>query len=75
MIPNGPFGNMFPYTNFHSMNLDWVIQVAKDFLDQYTNIQQTITDGLDALDAKKEALEALLQVWYDEHSQDIADQP
>lgn len=74
MIPNGPFGNMFPYTNFHSMNLDWVIQVAKDFLDQYTNIQQTITDGLDALDAKKEALEALLQAWYDEHSQDIADQ-
>ena len=74
MIPNGPFGNMFPYTNFHSMNLDWVIQVAKDFLDQYTNIQQTITDGLDALDAKKEELEALLQAWYDEHSEDIANQ-
>ena len=85
MFPNGPFGNMFPYTNFHSMNLDWVIQVAKDFLDQYTHIQEiietgetSITDktaeGIQGLEDKAEALQALLDEWYNEHSEDIADE-
>lgn len=72
MNPFGPFGNMFPYTNFHSMNLDWVIQVAKDFLDQYTTIQETITEGMEELTDKKDELEALLDAWYQEHSEDIA---
>ena len=71
---NGPFGNRFPYTNFHEMNLDWMIQIARDFLDQYTNIQETIQTGLDDLGAKATELEGLLQDWYDTHSQDIADQ-
>ena len=64
----------FPYTNFHELNLDWIIKIAKDFLDQYTNIQQTITQGLEDLDTKAEQLQALLDAWYEEHSQDIADQ-
>lgn len=82
---NGPFGNRFPYTNFHEMNLDWMIQIAKDFLDQYTNIQnvieQGLTDltdktdtGLAALQEKYETLEGLLDSWYNEHSEDIAGQ-
>ena len=70
-----PFGgNKFPYTNFHELNLDWIIEIAKNFLDQYTNIQETISTGLEDLEAKKTELEGLLQAWYDEHSQDIADQ-
>ena len=80
---NGPFGNRFPYTNFHEMNLDWMIQIAKDFLDQYTNIQniieQGLTDlgdktdtGLADLQTKYETLEGLLDAWYTEHSEDIA---
>lgn len=71
---NGAFGENFPYTNFHDLNLDWIVKIAKDFLDQYTNIQQTITDGLEGLENKAEELEALLQEWYDTHSSDIADQ-
>ena len=78
MNPFGPFGNRFPYTNFHDLNLDWVIQIAKDFLDQYTNIQETIegktTEGLEALAAEAERLEGLLDAWYTEHSEDIAGQ-
>ena len=69
---NGPFGNGFPYLNFHEMNLDWVIQIAKDFLDQYTNIQTTITTGLTELDEKAEELQNALDAWYNEHSEDIA---
>lgn len=70
----GAFGENFPYTNFHDLNLDWIIKIAKDFLDQYTNIQQTITDGLEALDNKAEELQGLLDEWYNTHSEDIANQ-
>ena len=68
----GAFGEGFPYANFHDLNMDWIIKIAKDFLDQYTNIQNTINDGLDALDAKATELESLLDAWYEEHSEDIA---
>ncbi len=70
----GAFGEGFPYGNFHDLNMDWIIKIAKDFLDQYTNIQQTITDGLEGLDNKAQELETLLQQWYDTHSEDIANQ-
>lgn len=73
-MSNGAFGENFPYSNFHDLNMDWIIKIAKDFLDQYTNIQDTITQGLDDLDTKYTNLEALLQQWYDTHSEDIANQ-
>ena len=78
-------GENFPYTNFHDMNLDWIIKIAKDFLDQYTSIQTMISegeeslaglteDGLQQLQDKADALEEALQAWYTEHSEDIAGQ-
>ena len=81
----GPFGNLFPYSDQHALNLDWIIQVAKDFLDQYTHIQEIISDGetsldqhttegLAALAAEKTRLEGLLDAWYTTHSEDIAGQ-
>ena len=45
----GIFGEGFPYSNFHDLNMDWIIKIAKDFLDQYSNIQQIITDGEESL--------------------------
>ncbi len=73
----------FPYTNIHELNLDWIVKIAKDFLEQYTHIQQLISDGetsltnltetgLASLQEKADALEAALQAWYDTHSEDIA---
>lgn len=81
----GAFGENFPYSNFHDLNMDWIIKIAKDFLDQYTHIQEVIengetslqnltTSGLEQLQTKADALEALLQAWYDTHSADIANQ-
>ena len=75
----------FPYTNMHQLNLDWIVKIAKDFLDQYTHIQQLIADGeeslqnlteegLQQLQDKADALEQALQAWYTEHSEDIAQQ-
>ena len=69
---------IFPYTNYHAMNQDWILKVVKDFRDQYTNIQQliqsTTNEGLDELEAKKNQMEARLQQWYNTHSTDIANQ-
>ena len=36
----------FPYTDMHQLNLDWIIKIAKDFLDQYTHIQELISQGI-----------------------------
>ena len=41
----GIFGEGFPYSNFHDLNMDWIIKIAKDFLDQYTHIQEIIEQG------------------------------
>ena len=70
----GAFGEGFPYSNFHELNMDWIIKIAKDFLDQYSHIQETITTGLEDLDSKATELEGLLQQWYDTHSEDIAEE-
>lgn len=81
----GAFGEGFPYTNFHDMNLDWMIKIAKDFLDQYTHIQDVISQGLtdlgdktdtglELLQEKYEELDTLLDTWYETHSSDIANQ-
>lgn len=73
----------FPYTDIHQLNLDWIANVAKNFLDQYTSLQQMIADGETSLDNKTaaglqqlqdkaDALELALNAWYTEHSEDIA---
>lgn len=71
---NGIFGEGFPYTNFHELNMDWIVKIAKDFLDQYTHIQEVIDQGLTDLQTKYETLDGLLNAWYEEHSEDIANQ-
>ena len=56
----GAFGENFPQSNFHDLNMDWIIKIAKDFLDQYTNIQNIIEQGITNLGNKTdEGLEAL----------------
>lgn len=69
-----PFGNNYPYTNYHDLNLDWIVHVVHDFLDQYTNIQNTITAGENSIVQKGQEVLALLNQWYSTHSNDIADE-
>ena len=64
----------FPYTDGHQLNLDWIVKIAKDFLEQYTHIQDLITDGENSLQEKADELQALLDQWYETHSQDIAEE-
>lgn len=82
---NGAFGENFPYSNFHDLNMDWIIKIAKDFLDQYSTIQEIIETGeanlteltqtgLTELQEKYETLNTLLENWYTTHSSDIANE-
>lgn len=67
-----------PYTNFHDLNLDWVISVVKDFQNKYDHIQELIDSGIVALNEKtqqslaelnslSENLLANLNQWYNQH--------
>lgn len=38
----------FPYTNFHELNLDWVIQKIKDFSNEIDNVNNTIKESVNA---------------------------
>ena len=79
----GPFGNMFPYTNFHDINLDWMIGIIRDFLEKYSSIEEAIQTGKDELDAqtaadiaeltaKKDEVIRLMNAWYTTHSAEMA---
>lgn len=74
----GSFGENFPYTNFHDLNMDWVVKIVKDFLDQYTSLQNLIEEGttsitnlteeeLSELQEKYNTLNGLLDEWYTTH--------
>ena len=81
----GVFGEHFPYSNYHNLNMDWIIKVIKDFLEQYNEIQTLIDNGkaditalteteLAELQATAEELTGLLNQWYQTHSEDIANE-
>lgn len=56
----GAFGENFPYTNFHDLNLDWILKEMKNFLDHYSEINQNIDNGLGSLtDKTNEGLDSL----------------
>lgn len=42
----GIFGENFPYTNYHDLNMDWIIQIVKDFLANKTELEEQIDTKL-----------------------------
>lgn len=37
----------FPYTNFHDLNLDWILEVMKDFFNTYPEVVENIKNKMD----------------------------
>lgn len=70
----GAFGENFPYSNFHDLNLDWILDVVKEFKEEYSDIQSAIQEGVAELNATGEEIDRLLNAWYTEHSEDIANE-
>lgn len=49
---NGAFGEGFPYTNFHDLNLDWIIKVIKEnnqTMDQFGTSLKALEENVDNL--------------------------
>lgn len=42
------FGNQFPYTNFHDMNLDWIIAICKDLATKFPKLVAEVLKKLNA---------------------------
>lgn len=47
--------NKFPYTNGHELNLDWILQVVKEFQTQYQNIDSDLQNALAQIAAAAQA--------------------
>ena len=50
----------FPYTNFHEMNLDWVVRITKQLIQEYTQLNQNVTDLTQAYKEIKAYVEEVL---------------
>lgn len=57
----GLFENNFPYTNFHELNIDWVLQKMKECVAKVDGIPEAIADELAKSDAIKEIIAILLE--------------
>lgn len=52
----------FPYTNFHDLNLDWIISRVRHLQDQMNNLDPaTVQQQLDAFALQLDAIAALAQ--------------
>lgn len=58
-----PFDENFPYTNFHDLNLDWIIKTLKEQIESITKNSNSI----DELNAKISEIEQ----WIDQFDDDL----
>lgn len=60
-----------PYTNFHDLNLDWIIAEIKKFREQYEGIQTLIDTG--KVEINQETADSLSQLnqWFNTHSSEM----
>ena len=73
-----PF-EQFPYTNFHELNDDWIIETVKEIKDKTENIDESVEDAKDYADAaalseSNAANSKLLAKGYADDAQASADQ-
>ena len=54
---NGAFGENFPYSNFHDLNLDWIIKTVKENLEKEDTQDERITQLQEDVNALEERLD------------------
>ena len=62
--PFGPYGNQFPYVNFHDLNLDWIIKCVRDnnvsvaeFAEQLTEMGIRVDEFQEYIDSLDETIQ------------------
>lgn len=53
-------GHEFPYTNLHDVNIDWILQVVKEFNEKYHGIDDAIDAAIASLNATADELETAM---------------
>ena len=67
-MPYGPFQHGWPYSNFHDLNLDWVISLVKQLAAEWAQTQQDWNTQQEAFDSFKKYVNeqlATFQDWFD----------
>lgn len=54
---NGAFGERFPYTNFHDLNLDWIIEMVKKLTDDEEEQNRMIAELSERIQPLEEWIE------------------
>ena len=58
---SGIFKNEYPYTDFHELNLSWVIQKTKETIDRIKNIEEWKEEYQEVVDNLEEFYANLIQ--------------
>lgn len=56
------FGNQFPYTNFHELNMDWIIALCKDLSSKFPQMVNEIAKKIDSPDNDGEVGDFLINI-------------
>lgn len=67
-MPYGPFQHGWPYSNFHDLNLDWILQTVRNLADEWKQVQTDWENEQQAFEDFKQYVNDRLtgfQDWFD----------
>ena len=61
------FGENFPYSNFHDLNMDWIIKVVKDFLTEYRKKYEEVYEEIKLKMTSDEEIQEAIEDYIERH--------